>query len=161
MLGPVLTLPGPENDWQAAHVARLADAFARVIGRDLIRDMKLDPARLGRSAWEGRFALLSHRGDGNATLNYANRFALDLWELDWDSLVTTPSAATAPDGDIAERSAMMAAVAKDGFVSGYSGRRISASGKRFRIENATIWRLLDAKGQPFGVAATFQCFTRL
>ena len=161
MLGPVLSRPGPENDWHRNHVTRLADAFARVTGRDLVREMELDPARLGQGAWEGGFALLSHRGDAHATLNYANRFALDLWELDWTNLVSTPSAATAPDDDIAERSAMMAALANHGFVSGYAGRRISAKGKLFRIENATIWRLIDAQGESFGVAATFPTFTRL
>jgi hypothetical protein len=72
-----------------------------------------------------------------------------------------PSAVTAPDDDVAERAAMMAAVTKHGFVGGYAGRRISAKGKLFRIENATIWRLITANGGSFGVAATFKKFTPL
>jgi hypothetical protein len=156
MLGPVLQQPAVENAWQGGHVAQLADAFARITGRDLVLEMKLDSARLGQSAWDGDFALLSHRGDQQAMLNYGNRFALDLWQCDWAGFVGMPSAATAPDDDVAERGAMMAAVAKDGFVSGYSGRRISAKGRLFRIENATIWRLIDRYGEPFGVAATFR-----
>ena len=161
MLGPTLSVPGPENDWHAAHVARLAEAHARVTGRDLITEMKLDPARLGQSAWEGDFALLSHRGDEQATLNYGNRFALELWQCDWPAFVAMPSAATAPQEDRAERSAMMAAVARHGFAGGYAGRRIGAKGRLFRIENGTIWRLIDARGEAFGVAATFRDFTRL
>jgi hypothetical protein len=153
--------PSAENDWQGAHIARLAEAHARVTGRDLTLEMKLDPAHLGQSAWDGDFALLSHRGDEQATLNYGNRFALDLWECNWAAFVAMPSAATAPNDDVAERGAMMAAVAKHGFVSGYAGRRISANGRLFRIENATIWRLIDAQGEPFGVAATFRDFTPL
>ena len=161
MLGPVLPQPAAENAWQGDHVARLAEAFARVTGRDLIVEMKLDPAGLGQSAWEGDFALLSHRGDRQATLNYGNRFALDLWQCDWGAFTAMPSAATAPEEDVAERAAMMAAAASRGFVSNYAGRRISAKGKLFRIEGGTIWRLIDARGEPFGMAATFRDFTRL
>jgi MEKHLA domain len=161
MLGPQLDIPDPENDWHTGHVAGLLNAFARVTGRDLAAEMKLDPARLGQSAWEGDFALLSHRGDRQAMLNYGNRFALELWECDWAAFTALPSAATAPRDDVPERAAMMAAAASHGFVSNYSGRRVSAKGKLFRIENGTIWRLVDANGEPFGMAATFRDFTPL
>jgi len=161
MPGPILSPPGPDNDWQGGHVARLVETFARATGRDLVADMKLDPARLGRSAWDGDFALLSHRGDGQATMNYANRFGLALWETDWAGLIRMPSEATAPAQDVAERRVMMEEMAQRGFVSGYTGRRISAKGRLFMIENVTIWKLVDAKGQPFGAAATFKTFRRL
>jgi hypothetical protein len=157
MLGPILSLPGPDNDWQADHVARLLSAFTRATGRDLAAEMGLDPERPGRSAWNGDFALLSHRGDAQATLNYGNRFVLDLWECDWAALTAMPSAATAPQGDdVAKRTAMMEAVIRNGYVGNYSGRRISAKGRLFLIENATIWRLVDEGGEPFGVAASFK-----
>ena len=104
----------------------------------------------------GRVQTLAMSGDAHAILNYGNRLALSLWELDWAAFTTMPSAATAPGDDLDERGAMMDAVAKNGFVSGYSGRRISATGKLFMIDNATIWRLVDAHGEPFGVAATFR-----
>ena len=161
MIGPHLTFPGPDNDWQGRHVARLAETFTRITGRDFITEMGLDPARLGQSAWEGNFALLSHRGDAHAVLNYANRFALDLWEMDWAMLTATPSQATAPDGDVAERAGMMAAVARDGYVSNYAGRRISATGRLLVIENVTLWWLVELSGAPFGAAATFKTFRRL
>lgn len=161
MIGPHLAVPGPDNDWQGNHVARLVETFACATGRDLVAEMKLDLGRLGQSAWEGNFALLSHRGDANTTLNYANRFALDLWECDWATLTAMSSEATAPDGDIAERAGMMATVARQGYVSSYNGRRISAKGRLFIIENTTIWKLLDASGAPFGAAATFKSFRRV
>ena len=165
MLGPHLSLPGPENGWQGDHIARLMAAFARVTGRDLVAELGLDtgidPGALGRSAWEGDFALLSHRGDGQATLNYGNRFALALWEMDWAVFTATPSVATAPPVDVPERGAMMEEVARSGFVGNYTGRRVSATGKLFTIDDGMIWRLLDAKGEAFGVAATFRKITRL
>src|SRR5580698_9652341 len=126
MLGPILVQPCAENGWQSEHVARLLHSFARLTGRNLIAEIKLDPAQLGKSVWDGNFALLSHRGDEQATLNYGNRFALDLWECNWASFTAMPSAATAPREDVGERSAMMAAASRQGFVSGYAGRRVSA-----------------------------------
>ena len=161
MPGPILSFPAPDNDWQGAHVAKLVETFARATGRDLVTEMNLDPARLGQSAWEGNFALLSHRGDAGATMNYANRFGLELWETDWAGLIAMPSEATAPAEDVAERAVMMSQVSRAGFVSGYSGRRVSATGKFFMIENVTIWRLIDINGEAFGAAATFKTYRRL
>lgn len=54
-----------------------------------------------------------------------------------------------------KRQAVLDAVARDGFVSGYSGVRIAKSGRQFRIENAVIWQLIDTDGTVKGQAATF------
>lgn len=105
---------------------------------------------------EWRFCLLCHRGDDAATLNYGNARVLNLWDCDWDRLVTMSSAATAPPDDRAERDLLMQAVARDDFVRGYSGRRLSTSGQLFMIEDVTVWRLLDRSGDSFGVAAFFK-----
>jgi hypothetical protein len=47
----------------------------------------------------------------------------------------------------------LARVAQDGYIDDYTGVRVSSSGKRFLIRNATVWNLLDEKGQPYGQAA--------
>jgi hypothetical protein len=129
-------------------------AFARITGGDLVAEAGLDTADLGKSAWEGQFALLTH--DPNAILNYANRFALDLWEMDWETLVRTPSRDTAPEEDRAARAVIMAAVERDGFTRSYTGRRVSRTGKLFLIENATVFTLTDEKGAGFGTGAFFK-----
>ena len=154
-----MSAPSAVNDWQGAHVARVAAAFARVTGGDLIAEAGLDPAALGKSAWEGNFALLTH--DTNAILTYGNRFALDLWEMDWETLVRTPSRETAPEEDRATRAEIMAAVERDGFTRAYTGRRVSRGGKFFLIENATVFTLRDEKGAGFGTGAFFKSVTRL
>jgi hypothetical protein len=159
--GAPLAAPARENDYQAVFVARVADAFARVTGKSLIAEAGLDPAALGKSAWLGDFALLTHRGDERATLNYGNRFVLQLWEMDWPSFVATPSGDTAPRNAAAARDLLMEQVAKDNFVTGYAGERISRSGRRFLIQGVTVWRLLDEKGQSFGMAAFFRHFRYL
>ena len=54
-----------------------------------------------------------------------------------------------------ERAQLMTRAARDGFVDDYRGIRISSSGKRFLIERAIIWNLIDHDGQRVGQAATF------
>jgi hypothetical protein len=151
--------PAADNDWQSGFVARVAASFDRAIGGDLIAAAGLDPAALGRSAWDGNFALLTH--DRNAILTYGNRFALDLWEMDWQTLVRTPSRLTAPEEDRAARAVIMAQVERDGFTRAYIGRRVSRSGHLFLIENATVWTMCDEEGAGFGTGAFFKSVVRL
>jgi hypothetical protein len=47
-------------------------------------------------------------------------------------------------------------VREKGFMSGYSGVRISSTGRRFRIVDATVWDVFDGKGVRRGQAATFE-----
>jgi hypothetical protein len=42
-----------------------------------------------------------------------------------------------------------------GFIDDYAGVRVSATGRRFRIERAVVWNLLDEAGRLHGQAATF------
>jgi hypothetical protein len=49
----------------------------------------------------------------------------------------------------------MTRAARDGFVDDYRGIRITSSGKRFLIEQAIIWNLINGDGQRVGQAATF------
>jgi hypothetical protein len=48
-----------------------------------------------------------------------------------------------------------------GFVDDYAGVRISRTGKRFRIEQAIVWNVVDAEGKDHGQAATFAHWTPL
>jgi len=160
-IGPSLTLPGEDNDYQNVFVAQVMESFAHVTGRDLVQETGLDRRQLGRGAWFGDFALLTHRGDERAMLNYGNVFAQRLWECDWKALVSSPSAATAPEGDHEARDHLLEKVAKDNFVSGYSGRRMSFKGRLFLIQDVTVWRLLDAAGMSFGVGAFFRQYRYL
>ena len=151
--------PSQDNDWQSGFVARLVESFDRATGGSLMAEAGLDPAALGQGAFEGPFALLSH--DGNAILTYANRFALDLWEMDWQTMLVTPSRKTAPPEDRAARAVLMDAVARDGFTRSYTGRRVSRSGRLFLIENATVLTMKDKEGAVVGTGAFFRSVTRL
>lgn len=153
--GPVLAMPGEENDFQDAFVRKVLASHLRVTGQPLLAGLT------AREIWSGDFALLTHRGDPQAMLNYGNTFALDLWECDWPQFTATPSSATAPADDRAARERMMRQVVRDGFVAGYEGRRVSRTGRPFLIQDVTIWRLLEENGESFGVAAFFRRYARL
>ena len=54
-----------------------------------------------------------------------------------------------------ERQILLDKVKAKGYISNYSGTRISSSGKRFCIKKATVFDLVDSKGQYYGQAAMF------
>jgi PAS domain-containing protein len=91
--------------------------------------------------------------------NYANRRALQLFEYSWDELIGRPSSASAEPVHRDERRRLLDEVGRHGFIENYSGIRISQTGRRFRIHNATVFNLLDEAGHHLGQAATFNDWT--
>ncbi len=55
----------------------------------------------------------------------------------------------------AERERLMQAVRQRGFIDDYRGVRISAQGRRFLIEQAIVWNVIDAQDRVVGQAAMF------
>ena len=75
--------------------------------------------------------------------------------MTWEELTRTPSRLTAEAPNREERARLLEAVTRNGFIDNYSGVRISKTGRRFRIDRATVWNLLTPAGQPCGQAAMF------
>ena len=48
---------------------------------------------------------------------------------------------------------------EEGYITNYRSIRISRAGKRFWVENATIWTVTDPTGIVLGQAATFSKWT--
>jgi len=101
------------------------------------------------------FVVASHETQQDPVLNYGNRTALDLWEMDWIHFTQTPSRLTAEPVNREERARMLLQAQKQGYISDYRGIRISSSGKRFRVEQATIWTIQNPDGIVLGQGATF------
>ena len=99
--------------------------------------------------------MLSHNTEADPIFNYANAQGLQLFELNWQQLIALPSRASAETSNQAAREKLMAHVTAQGFMTGYSGVRISNTGKRFEMRNAIIWNLTDANGAYQGQAACF------
>ena len=51
-----------------------------------------------------------------------------------------------------ERDALLKRVSEQGFIDDYQGVRISNTGKRFLIEDAVVWNVIDSAGKFRGQA---------
>lgn len=136
------------------HARRLADSHRRWTGRDLVPP-EADSRELARKLFNAPFVLVSHGTEADPVLNYGNATALALWEMSWEQLTSTPSRFTAEAPNREERARLLAEVTQNGFISNYAGVRISRTGRRFRIAQATVWNLIAEDGSPAGQAATF------
>ena len=145
----------PAPSWDAVWVDHMLTSYRRSLGRELAA------AHAGPdlAAWlyaQAPFCLLAHDGGHDPHFVYANQTAQRCFEYPWQELVGLPSRLSAlPDGR-AERARLLADVARDGFAEGYRGLRVAKSGRRFWIEDVTVWNVLDAAGRFLGQAATYQ-----
>ena len=132
----------------------ILDSYRRWLGRDLVpRDGT--PAEQAERLFDAEFVVVAHGTQADPILTYANRTALRLWEIDVPTLLSTPSRLTAEPMHRDERTRLLERTARDGYADDYRGIRVSTTGRRFRIENAVVWNLLDAEGRPAGQAAMF------
>ncbi len=149
-----MSAPGPDNHYLAGHVARLLESYRHWTGRYLLTPAPA-PGETARRLYHAPFAVLSHGPGEDPCFDYGNLRAQELFELPWDELVRLPSRRSAEPVDQASRAELLARVARDGYIDDYSGVRVSASGRRFRIEQAVVWNLLDEDGRICGQAASF------
>jgi MEKHLA domain len=144
--------------WQdesiVAHAQVLARSYKRFTRRDLLAG-NFPAAEFSEKLFDAPFVLVSHGTQADPILNYGNRAALALWEMSWDEFTHTPSRLTAEAPNREERARLLAAVTVHGFIDDYSGVRISKTGRRFKISQATVWNLISPDGTPCGQAAMF------
>ena len=136
--------------------AGIAD-WPRLIARSYRQHLGNDLAPSG-DLYDSPRVVLCHRLSEDQRLTYVNLAAQRLWERPWQTFVGLPSRLTAPPE---ARVARAAALSADGVSTGYSGERISATGRRFLINDATIWPVADDTGRVIGQAATFAHWTHL
>ncbi len=144
--------------WQQPEIIRwsqiLATSFYQLFDRQLITN-PTSPAQLATDLFNAPFVIASHGTQADPILNYGNRIALELWELNWDDFTQTPSRLTAEPENQTTRANMLASVTSQGYTDNYTGIRISSTGRRFQIEQTIIWNLTDESGCNCGQAATF------
>jgi hypothetical protein len=142
------------------HVQLLLDSYAHWLGCDLVSRTG-SPAAQAEALFEAPFVVVSHGTQADPILNYGNHMALSLWEMDWATLIQTPSRLTAEPVHRDERALLLERTTRDGYVDDYRGIRVSSTGKRFQIELAIVWNLIGPQGQHLGQAATFSHWTPL
>ena len=137
-----------------AHSRALLDSFRARVGKELILrggDAREEAHRL----FDAPLIAVSHGTETDPILNYGNAAALALWELSPLELIATPSRLTA-EAELREaREHVLEETARKGFVSGYTGVRVSRTGRRFRIQDVTVWNVTDADARLLGQTATF------
>jgi hypothetical protein len=136
----------------------LLSSFANLLGRELV-SREGSPRDQAERLFEAPFVVVSHGTQADPILNYGNAAALALWEMTPEQFTRTPSRLTAEPMHRDERARLLERTRRDGYVDDYSGVRISSTGKRFRIERAIVWNLIDAAGTHRGQAATFSEWT--
>jgi len=143
-----------------AWVQHLLDSYVHWTGADLLaRDGTVTEQT--KRLFDAPFVLVSHGTEVDPMLNYGNKVALALWEMTWEQFVRTPSSQTAEPVNQSERADLLRTVAERGYFDRYRGIRISATGRRFLVEEARVWNVIDAEGQRIGQAAAFSHWTML
>jgi len=149
-----------QNTNDVVHVQRLLDSFRRYLGYDLIpRDGTPEEQAQRLDTWPA--VVVSHGCEADPIINYGNQTALRLWEVDAATLRSMPSRKTAEPMHRDERARLLERTAQQGYVDDYQGIRISSTGRRFRIEQAIVWNVVDENGQYVGQAATFDHWIHL
>ncbi len=160
-LAPVYTPSSMTTAIDPAFYRLLAESYKRLLAHNppFLEGSERDgPRWLYASA---QSCVLAHSTAADPLFIYANKSAQTLFEYDWDEIVGIPSRLSAEAPNRTERQRLLDAVKRYGFATGYSGVRISKSGRRFRIEDGVLWQLRDAGGMIHGVAATFSHWTFL
>lgn len=152
--------PGWMEPFLIEWIQQLLDSHCHWIGRHLI-DRAGTATEQAQRLFHAPFVVVSHGMEQDPLLNYGNQAALDLWEMPWEQLVGTPSRRTAEPVNQDERDRLLRLVREQGYCDQYCGVRISAAGRRFLVEGALVWNVLDREGMHRGQAAMFSRWTRL
>lgn len=151
--------PWRNSEW-VQHTQHLLNSFRHWLGRDLIArsgDADAEAADL----FHAPFVVVSHGIQPDPILNYGNQAALDLWQIDVATLLQMPSRLTAEPLHRDERARLLDRTSRFGYVDDYQGIRISSTGRRFRIDRAIVWNLINESGSRIGQAATFSAWQPL
>ena len=138
----------------------LLNSFRHWTGRELL-ERAGDRTSQADTLFLSPFVVVSHGMEEDPLLNYGNQVALELWEMTWEDLTRTPSRLTADPTNRAEREWMLEQAKTRGYFDTYRGVRITSTGRRFLVENAIIWNVMDEEGRRVGQAATFSKWTWL
>ncbi len=143
-------------------------SYRRLTGKELIPRYTAQCAALGMNGnappdiaglrdavWNAPRAIVAHGTEEDPVFFYGNRLALQLFEMSFEEVTRLPSRLSAEPLAQEARDKLLAKVARQGYVDGYSGMRIAKSGRRFMITDTTVWNLVDDSGLQQGQAAVF------
>lgn len=139
-----------------ALIQLLLSSYRQLLGHDLV------PATvdlIDAAAWlqhEAPFCVLAHDASDDPRFIFANDSAHRCFDYPDGQLLGLPSRLSAATPDQQEREQLLRAVREHGYACGYRGLRIAKTGRRFWIEDVTVWNLIDEMGVRHGQAATYR-----
>jgi hypothetical protein len=151
-----MTFPEPhaDNNYLLEHIALLQSSYRKLTGKE-IGNLGLQGKDLAKAIFEAPFVVLSHDTRSDPIFTYANLTAQTLFEMDWSELTTLPSRRSAELPNQEERANLLATVTRQGYIENYAGVRISKTGRRFMVQEATVWNLIDEQKKYHRQAAMF------
>ncbi len=156
MTEPILSIPDRSNDYHREHILIIIENLKRWTNYDLVQEYGFSLETLGEQVFNADFYLLSHNTAMDPVLTYGNQQVLDRWEVSWQELTAMHSRDTAKPIDRSQRAVLMAQVKLHNYISGYSGVRVSKTGKEFQILDGIVWNLFLNDGSFYGQAAWFK-----
>jgi hypothetical protein len=145
------------SDDDRLRITLIARSYERWTGRALV-DTDGD---IVDALWSAPFAIVAHGTEADPIFFFGNETALAVFEMDYPAFTRLPSRLSAEPLLREERARLLERVARDGIIEDYAGIRISASGRRFEIRDASVWNLIEPDGSPAGQAAAFSKWTLL
>jgi len=154
------TEPNESNRFQVENARLIVLSHLRLLQRELLPDTG-NMVDLARRFYQAPFIVLAHDTAPDPVFFYANQAAQQLFEMSWQEMVRLPSRHSAEPILREERERLLSCVTRQGYIEDYAGIRITATGKRFKITNATVWNLIGDAGNTIGQAAAFREWTTL
>lgn len=153
-----LPQPCEDNEFLFAHVALMRASLRHLTGRELV-NRRMGEKEAARFLWAAPFAVVSHDTAKDPIFTYANQTALSLFGMNWRDLTSLPSRLSAEPDAQADRDRLLQKVSDKGFIEDYRGVRVGRHGRRFLIEGAVVWNLIEPRGGPvLGQAALFKAW---
>lgn len=152
--------PSEVNRYQADHAGLLIHSYQTLLGKALIPGIAAEQD-FARLLFHAPIAVISHDTASDPVFNYANLKALELFEMSWAEFTCMPSRFAAEPIERVEREKLLASVKAQGFVYPFQGVRVGKTGRRFQINEGTVWNLIDADRQYRGQAACFLAWESL
>jgi hypothetical protein len=134
----------------------LAGSYSRLVGERLVPSEHDNQNAVRWLYEEASFCVLAHNTDPDPIFIYGNKTAQTCFEYNWDELTSLRSRLSAEEPNREERQRLLDAVERHGFATGYRGLRIAKSGRRFWIEDVTVWQLVDRGGLLHGQAVAYR-----
>lgn len=143
-------------------LALIVSSYERLTGRKLV-DTTID---YRDALWYSKRVVLAHGTQGDPVFFYANMAGLSLFDAKAKNFVQTPSRHSAEPVEQSERDRLFQQVQKHNYIEDYAGVRITFPRghrlrRRFSIQKATVWNLIDDQNVIHGQAATFDSWVWL